>query len=260
MSQSGETIDTLMAVQELQRKGAAVIGMVNSVGSAIARETGQGIFIHAGPEFSVASTKAVTNMSACFVLLGLLLGRTRDLGATAGARLVQGLAALPAAIDEVVAQEDAIAEIARKYAHVRSMYFIGRYRGFAVAREGAQKLKEITYIHAEAYQASELKHGPLALVDDAMPSVVVVPDDALLSKNLSTIEQIRARGGKVLVVTSANIPAGLADHVLRVPRVEPELEPIVLNIPLQLFSLHVATALSRDVDKPRNLAKSVTVE
>ncbi|WP_375486997.1 glutamine--fructose-6-phosphate transaminase (isomerizing) [uncultured Jatrophihabitans sp.] len=260
VSQSGETIDTLMAVQELQRKGAAVIGMVNSVGSAIARQTGQGVFIHAGPEFSVASTKAVTNMSACFVLLGLLLGRTRDLGASAGARIVRGLADLPAAIDDVVSREAEIAEIARAYADARSMYFIGRYRGFPVAREGAQKLKEITYIHAEAYQASELKHGPLALVDPAMPSVVVVPNDELLTKNLSTIEQIRARGGRVLVVTSANVPAGLADHVLRVPAVEPELEPILLNIPLQLFSLHVANTLSRDVDKPRNLAKSVTVE
>ena len=175
-SQSGETIDTLMAVQELRRKGAAVIGMVNTVGSAIARETGQGIFIHAGPEYSVASTKAVTNMSTCFVLLGLLLGRTRDLGASAGVRLVQGLNALPSAINEIVSHDEVIAEVASHYAQARSMYFIGRYRGFPVAREGAQKLKEISYIHAEAYQASELKHGPLALIDESMPCVVIVPE------------------------------------------------------------------------------------
>ena len=259
-SQSGETIDTLMAVQELRRKGATVIGVVNAVGSAIARETGQGVFIHAGPEFSVASTKAVTNMSVCFVLLGLLLGRQRDLAPAVGARLVAGLQDLPAAIDEVVAGEDHIAEVARQYADARSMYFVGRYRAFPVAREGAQKLKEISYIHAEAYQASELKHGPLALVDESMPSVVIVPNDDLVSKNLATIEQIRARGGKVLAITSVDIPAGLADHVLPIPRVEPELEPILLNVPLQLFSLHIASALARDVDKPRNLAKSVTVE
>jgi len=259
VSQSGETVDTLMAVQELRRKGAFVIGVVNVVGSAIARETGRGVFIHAGPEMSVASTKAVTNMSACFVLLGLLLGRVRDLSPTAGSRLLRGLNALPGAIDEVVA-DPTIAAIAQKYSNAEHMYFIGRYRGFPVAREGAQKLKEISYIHAEAYQASELKHGPLALVDELMPSVVIVPNDELVAKNIATIEQIRSRGGRVLAITGTDLPAGLADDVIRIPAIEPELEPILLTIPLQLLSYHIAVLLGRDVDKPRNLAKSVTVE
>ncbi|MHA3703294.1 glutamine--fructose-6-phosphate transaminase (isomerizing) [Jatrophihabitans sp. YIM 134969] len=260
VSQSGETVDTLMAVQELQRKGATVLGMVNVVGSAIARETGRGIFIHAGPEFSVASTKALTNMTASFAMVGLLLGRVRDLSPAQGARLVEGFQALPDAIEAVVAQEDAIAALAPSYASARSMYFIGRHRGFPVAREGAQKLKEISYIHAEAYQASELKHGPLALVDADMPSVVIVPDDDLLAKNLATIEQIRSRGGRVLAITNRDLPEGLADHVITVPAVEPELDPIVLTVPLQILACHIARLLQRDVDKPRNLAKSVTVE
>jgi glucosamine--fructose-6-phosphate aminotransferase (isomerizing) len=140
------------------------------------------------------------------------------------------------------------------------MFFLGRVSGWPVAREGAQKLKEISYVHAEAYQASELKHGPLALVDAEMPSVAIVPDDELLSKNLSTIEQVKARGGPVIVVTNADLPAGLADAVLRVPRSEPELDPILLTVPLQMFAYHLALALGRDIDKPRNLAKSVTVE
>ena len=260
VSQSGETIDTLMAVQELQRKGANVIGVVNVVGSAIARETGRGIFIHAGPEFSVASTKAVTNMSACLVLLGLLLARVRDLSPAAGLRIVHDMQHLPDAIAEAVTQHEQVRDIAERYLDARSMYFIGRYRGFPVAREGAQKLKEITYIHAEAYQASELKHGPLALVDEHMPCVVIVPDDELLAKNLGTIAQIRARGGRVIAVTCADLPPGAADDIIRVPRVEPELQPILLTIPLQLLAYHFAMLLARDVDKPRNLAKSVTVE
>jgi glucosamine--fructose-6-phosphate aminotransferase (isomerizing) len=260
VSQSGETIDTLTAVQELQRKGGTVIGVVNVVGSAIARETGRGVFIHAGPEYSVASTKALTNMSASFVMLGLLIGRVRDLSPAVGTRILAGLSALPDAIAEIVAQEAAIGEIAARYADARSMYFVGRNRGYPVAREGAQKLKEISYIHAEAYPASELKHGPLALVDESMPSVVIVPDDELLAKNLGTIEQIRARGGRVLAVTNAELPAGLADDVLRVRAVEPELDPILLTIPMQILARHIAVLLDRDVDKPRNLAKSVTVE
>ena len=260
VSQSGETVDTLMAVQELQRKGATVLGVVNVVGSAIARETGRGIFIHAGPEFSVASTKALTNMTATFAMLGLLLGRVRDLSPTQGARLVEGFKALPDAVEAVVRQEDAIAKLATSYADARDMYFIGRHRGFPVAREGAQKLKEITYIHAEAYQASELKHGPLALVDASMPSVVVLPDDELLPKNIATVEQIRSRGGRVLAITNADLPDGLADDVVTVPSVAPELDPIVLTVPLQILACHVAGVLGRDVDKPRNLAKSVTVE
>jgi glucosamine--fructose-6-phosphate aminotransferase (isomerizing) len=260
ISQSGETLDTLMAVQELKRKGGQVLGAVNVVGSAIARECGRGVFLHAGPEIAVASTKALTNMAASFALLGLLLGRVRDMGAAEGARIVEGLRALPDQIDQIVAQEDNIATIAGQFAGADHMFFIGRVRAWPVAREGAQKLKEISYVHAEAYQASELKHGPLALIDSSMPSVVLVPDDELFAKNISTIEQIKARGGPVIAVTSGDLPADLADAVIKVPHNTPELDPILLTIPLQMFAYHTAAKLGRDIDKPRNLAKSVTVE
>jgi glucosamine--fructose-6-phosphate aminotransferase (isomerizing) len=260
VSQSGETLDTLMAVQELRRKGGQVIGAVNVVGSAIGRECGRGIFLHAGPEIAVASTKALTNMAASFALFALLLGRVRDLSSASGQRIVNGLRALPGQIEQVLAAEDHIAKVAREFAAAEHMFFIGRVRGWPVAREGAQKLKEVSYVHAEAYQAAELKHGPLALINQSMPSVVIVPADDLLAKNISTIEQIKARSGPVIAVTSADLPAGLADAVIRVPGGEPELDPLLLNVPLQLFAYHVAATLHRDIDKPRNLAKSVTVE
>jgi glutamine---fructose-6-phosphate transaminase (isomerizing) len=260
ISQSGETLDTLAAVQELKRKGGNVIGVVNVVGSAVARECGNGVFLHAGPEVSVASTKAFTNMTVSFGMLALLLGRVRDLSAARGSQLVEGLHELPDQIEEVLASSEEVAAVARKFASAEHMFFIGRVRGWPVAREGAQKLKEISYLHAEAYQAAELKHGPLALINPAMPSVVLVPDDELLAKNISTIEQIKARGGPVIAVTNADLPQGLVDAELRVPRNSPELDPILLTIPLQLFAYHVATTLGRDIDKPRNLAKSVTVE
>jgi glutamine---fructose-6-phosphate transaminase (isomerizing) len=259
VSQSGETIDTLAAVEELQRKGGRVVGVVNVIGSAIARQCGAGMFLHAGPEVSVASTKAFSSMATSFTLLALLLGRVRDLSSAHGARLVEGLRRLPDAVEAALAPSDAVAEVARRYADARSMFFLGRVRGAAVAREGAQKLKEISYIHAEAYAAAELKHGPLALVDPSMPCVVVVPDDELLAKNTSTIEQIKARGGPVIAVTNADLPDGLADAVLHVPRLEPELDPILLGVPLQQLAYHCAAVLGRDIDKPRNLAKSVTV-
>ena len=260
VSQSGETLDTLMAVQELRRKGGQVIGAVNVVGSAIGRECGSGVFLHAGPEIAVASTKALTNMTASFAMLALLLGRVRDLSAASGQRIVAGLRALPGQLEAILAEEEQIAEIARRFAAAEHMFFIGRVRGWPVAREGAQKLKEISYVHAEAYQAAELKHGPLALINASMPSVVVVPADDLLAKNISTIEQIKARGGPVIAVTSADLPPSLADAIIRVPRGEPELEPLLLTAPLQLLAYHIAAKLGRDIDKPRNLAKSVTVE
>jgi glutamine---fructose-6-phosphate transaminase (isomerizing) len=260
VSQSGETSDTLMAVQELKRKGGQVMGAVNVVGSAIGRECGHGIFLHAGPEVAVASTKALTNMAVNFALLALLLGRVRDLSASHGARIVNGLRELPSQVDAILGTEQEIAAIAHQYAAAANMFFIGRTRGWPVAREGAQKLKEISYVHAEAYQAGELKHGPLALIQPDMPSVVIVPSDALIAKNISTIEQIKARSGPVIALTSADIPDGLADATIRVPRAEPELEPILFNIPLQMFAYHAAGKLGRDIDKPRNLAKSVTVE
>jgi glutamine---fructose-6-phosphate transaminase (isomerizing) len=260
VSQSGETLDTLMAVQELRRKGGQVIGAVNVVGSAIGRECGSGVFLHAGPEIAVASTKALTNMAASFAMLALLLGRVRDMSAASGQRIVAGLRALPGQIEDILAGEEQIAEIARRFAAAEHMFFIGRVRGWPVAREGAQKLKEISYVHAEAYQASELKHGPLALINSSMPSLVIVPADELLSKNISTIEQIKARGGPVIAVTSSELPASLADEVIRVPSGEPELDPLLLNVPLQMLAYHIAAKLGRDIDKPRNLAKSVTVE
>jgi glucosamine--fructose-6-phosphate aminotransferase (isomerizing) len=260
VSQSGETIDTLMAVQELKRKGGQVIGAVNVVGSAIGRECGHGIFLHAGPEVAVASTKALTNMAVNFALLALLLGRVRDMSAANGQRIVNGLRNLPEQVNRMLNAEEDIATIAHQYAAADHMFFIGRVRGWPVAREGAQKLKEISYVHAEAYQAGELKHGPLALIAHEMPSVVIIPSDDLVAKNLSTIEQIKARGGPVIALTSTNIPEGLADATIRVPRAEPELEPILLNVPLQILAYHAAAKLGRDIDKPRNLAKSVTVE
>ncbi|MFD1051751.1 SIS domain-containing protein, partial [Kibdelosporangium lantanae] len=175
ISQSGETLDTLAAVQELKRKGGNVIGAVNVVGSAVARECGSGVFLHAGPEVSVASTKAFTNMVVSFAMLALWLGRIRDLSVADGSRLVSALQALPDQIDEILRTDAEVADVAGKYANARHMFFIGRVRGWPVAREGAQKLKEISYVHAEAYQAAELKHGPLALIDPEMPSVVIVP-------------------------------------------------------------------------------------
>ena len=260
VSQSGETSDTLMAVQELKRKGGQVMGAVNVVGSAIGRECGHGIFLHAGPEVAVASTKALTNMAVNFALLALLLGRVRDLSSANGARVVSGLRGLPSQVESILAAEQEIAAIAARYAEANHMFFIGRTRGWPVAREGAQKLKEISYVHAEAYQAGELKHGPLALIQPEMPSVVIIPSDDLIAKNISTVEQIKARSGPVIALTSADIPDGLADATIRVPRAEPELEPILFNIPLQILAYHAAAKLGRDIDKPRNLAKSVTVE
>jgi glutamine---fructose-6-phosphate transaminase (isomerizing) len=261
VSQSGETSDTLMAVQELKRKGGQVMGAVNVVGSTISRECGHGILLHAGPEVAVASTKALTNMAVNFALLGLLLGRVRDLSAASGERIVNGLRNLPSQVSEILADETEITSAAHRFAGAEHMFFIGRVRGWPVAREGAQKLKEISYVHAEAYQAGELKHGPLALISPEMPSLVIIPSDELVAKNVSTIEQIKARGGPVIALTSvAELPDTVADVVIRVPRAEPELEPILLNILLQMFAYHAAAKLGRDIDKPRNLAKSVTVE
>ena len=261
VSQSGETYDTLAAVQEVKRKGGRVIGLVNVVGSSIARECGGGIYLHAGPEVAVGSTKAVTNMCVGFALLGLHLGRIRDLSPAAGHRLVAGLRALPGQIAEILADQEAVVDAARWLSKADNMFFIGRVRGFPVAREGAQKLKEISYLHAEAYQASELKHGPLAMIADDLPTVAVVPDDDLLERNLTALHEIAARSGPMMVVTHEGVDVGdLARSVVRVPRNEPELDPILLTVPLQLLAYHAAVVLGRDIDKPRNLAKSVTVE
>lgn len=257
VSQSGETYDTLAAVQELKRKGARVLGVVNVVGSAVAREADGGIYLHAGPEVCVVSTKCFTNTAVAFALLALHLGRVRDLSVSDGRRIIDGLRRLPAQITEILAGEKRIAELAAAYAPARSMMFVGRVRGYPVAREAAQKLKEVSYVHAEAYPASELKHGPLALIEPGVPTVAVVPDDDLLEKNRATLEEINARSGRVLVI--GHREHGAAEHTITVPENEPELDPILLGIPLQLLAYHAALHLGRDIDKPRNLAKSVTV-
>ncbi|GAA2397047.1 glutamine--fructose-6-phosphate transaminase (isomerizing) [Streptomyces glaucosporus] len=258
VSQSGETYDTLAAVQELKRKGARVLGVVNVVGSAIARETDGGVYVHAGPEVCVVSTKCFTNTAVAFALLALHLGRIRDLSVADGRRIISGLRRLPGQIAEILAQEEAIAKLAAEYADAKSMMFVGRVRGYPVAREAALKLKEVSYIHAEAYPASELKHGPLALIEPAVPTVAVLPEDELLEKNRATLEEIRARGGRILAVAHAEQEK--ADHTVVVPRNEVELDPILMSVPLQLLAYHTALALGRDIDRPRNLAKSVTVE
>jgi glucosamine--fructose-6-phosphate aminotransferase (isomerizing) len=260
VSQSGETVDTLAAVQELQRKGGRVIGIVNVVGSTIARQCDGGIYLHAGAEMSVAATKSFTSTVAAFALLALHLGRMRDLSPSNGKRIVEGLKGLPAKISEILELDDEIAKIARDVAPSASMLFIGRRRGWPVAREGAQKLKEISYIHAEAYASAELKHGPLALVSPELPTVAVVPDDDLFDKNTSTLAEIKARRGPVIAVAHRELPEELADRTIVVPKSEDELDPILMSIPLQILAYHAAVALERDVDKPRNLAKSVTVE
>ncbi|MEU0691766.1 glutamine--fructose-6-phosphate transaminase (isomerizing) [Streptomyces uncialis] len=258
VSQSGETYDVLAAVQELKRKGARVLGVVNVVGSAIAREADGGVYVHAGPEVCVVSTKCFTNTTVAFALLALHLGRTRDLSVADGKRMIEGLRKLPGQIDEILKQEDDIKALAREYADARSMMFIGRVRGYPVAREASLKLKEVSYIHAEAYPASELKHGPLALIEPALPTVAIVPDDDLLEKNRAALEEIKARSGRILAV--AHQEQEKADRTIVVPKNEDELDPILMGIPLQLLAYHTALALGRDIDKPRNLAKSVTVE
>ncbi|MDK0519623.1 glutamine--fructose-6-phosphate transaminase (isomerizing) [Streptomyces sp. ML-6] len=258
VSQSGETYDVLAAVQELKRKGARVLGVVNVVGSAIAREADGGTYVHAGPEVCVVSTKCFTNTVVAFALLALHLGRIRDLSVADGKRIIEGLRRLPAQISEILANEDEIKRLAAEYADAKSMMFIGRVRGYPVAREASLKLKEVSYIHAEAYPASELKHGPLALIEPAMPTVAIVPDDDLLEKNRAAMEEIKARSGRILAV--AHQVQEKADHTIVVPKNENELDPILMGIPLQLFAYHTALAMGRDIDKPRNLAKSVTVE
>src|SRR3954453_3245474 len=271
VSQSGETIDTLLAVQEIRRKGGQVVGLVNVVGSAIARECGRGIYLHAGPEVAVASTKALTNMFLGFALLALQLGRVRDLSIADGRRLVTGLTRLPEQIQAILDREDEIGAVAEQLAAAqhpaapKSPFFVGRVRGFPVAREGAQKFKEISYRHAEAYQTSELKHGPLALIDGSVPTVAVVPDDELTDRNVAALHEIAARGGPLVVVTHpavnlGDLPSQARVHRVDVPRNERELDPILLTVALQLLAYHAALKLGHDIDKPRNLAKSVTVE
>jgi len=262
VSQSGETFDTLAATREIQRKGGFVLGVVNSVGSTIARQVDGGVYMHAGPEVSVASTKALTSMLCVFSLLAILFGRSRDVSPQRGAQLLQALAEAPDKISSVLALETRIANIAKQYANCHSAFFVGRTSAYPVALEGAQKLKEISYIHAEAYPASELKHGPLALVCSETPCIVILPDTELLDKSMSALEEIKARGAPVITVTDSDNQRidKLADHVIRTPAADELVQGMVMGVALQIYAYHSAVALGRDVDQPRNLAKSVTVE
>jgi glucosamine--fructose-6-phosphate aminotransferase (isomerizing) len=261
VTQSGETIDTLVAVQEIKRKGGRVVGLINVVGSTVARECDGGIYLHAGPEVAVASTKAVTAMCVGFALLAVHLGRVRDMSLADGQRILTGLQRLPAQIDEALRLEEQIAQLAERLAEARSVFFVGRVRGYPVAREGAQKFKEISYRHAEAYPSAELKHGPLALIGPDVPTVAIVPDDELTARNVAALHEIGARRGPLVVVTHAGVDLGgvVADR-LDVPKNEPALDPVLMTVPLQLLAYHAARSLGHDIDKPRNLAKSVTVE
>ena len=261
VSQSGETFDTLAAVQEVKRKGGRVLGIVNVVGSTIARECARGIYLHAGPEIAVVATKTFTCTVVAFALLAIHLGRLRDLSTAQGSKLLASLEALPAQVETILAQEARIATLAQSFARYTNAYFVGRAASYPIAMEGALKLKEVSYLHAESYPASELKHGPLALIDKETPTVIVMPRDELFTKNISTIEEVKARSGPTFVITQPGEPLGLAvDGVIEVPKSEPALDPLLLNIPLQLLAYHVALAKKRNIDQPRNLAKSVTVE
>jgi glucosamine--fructose-6-phosphate aminotransferase (isomerizing) len=262
VSQSGETADTLAAVREVKRKGGRVLGVINVVGSTIAREADGGIYIHAGPEVSVCSTKSFTCTLVAFALLALHLGRIRDLSPEQGKRLVGALQRLPQQLHDMLKSAQHVRQIAAKVAERANSFFLGRAACYPVALEGAQKLKEVSYIHAEAYPASELKHGPLALVGPETPTVMVLPQNELYEKSLSSIEEVKARRGPVIAVTHPGDEylATRVDDILLAPKSEAVLDPILLTVPLQLLAYYSALALGRDIDQPRNLAKSVTVE
>lgn len=262
VSQSGETIDTLAALREAKRKGLKVLGIVNNVASTIARETDGGIYIHAGPEIGVAATKSFTSQVAVMTLLSLLLGRIHHLSSTDGLELIDELEAIPDKIVAILKQAEHIKEIANKYAHVDGMLFMGRQINYPVAMEGALKMKEISYIYASGHPSAELKHGVIALVKPELPSVFIAPHDAVFEKNISNIEEVKARKGPVIAVATEGHPniEKVADDVIYIPRCPAMLSPLLTVIPLQLLSYYVAVARGCDVDKPRNLAKSVTVE
>jgi len=262
ISQSGETADTLAALREARRRGARVMGIVNTVGSTIARETDFGIHLHAGPEIGVASTKAFTSQVAALALFTLYLARRRNLSILEGRKLVAALRALPAQVQEILDQNDEIRALAERYQDSPNFLYLGRGYQFPVALEGALKLKEVSYIHAEGYPAAEMKHGPIALIDEKMPVVFLAPQDGVYHKVLSNIEEVKARDGQVIAVVNNGDTELLdkVDHVIRVPETHPALLPILTVIPLQLLAYHVAVLRGCDVDQPRNLAKSVTVE
>src|SRR5712671_5399944 len=263
ISQSGETADTLGALRESRRKGYRTLGICNNVASTIARESDGGVYMHAGPEIGVAATKSFTSQVVILTLIGLLLGRMRHLSTAEGTAIIEALEALPDKIEQILKTSDQIKEVARKYAQATGMLFFGRQLNFPIALEAALKVKEITYLYAEGHPSAELKHGIIALVRPDLPSVFIVPDDAVFSKNLNNIEQVRARKGPVIAITSGNCAKhlkGIANEIIELPDAPDYVMPILTVIPLQLLAYHLAVELGRDVDKPRILAKSVTVE
>jgi glucosamine--fructose-6-phosphate aminotransferase (isomerizing) len=262
ITQSGETADTLAALREMKRMGHPTLAICNVVGSSIAQEADGGVYLHAGPEIGVASTKAYTSQVLVLAMLALYFGRLRHLSFDAGRRIIEALHALPGAVERTLRTGDEVRRIAEKYHACSNFLYLGRQFNFPTALEGALKLKEISYIHAEGYPAAEMKHGPIALVDERTPSVFVVPQGFVYDKVMANLEEIKARGGPVIAVVgeSDTQVADLADDVIRVPEVDEFLQPIVSIVPLQLLAYHIALLRGCDVDKPRNLAKSVTVE
>ncbi|AMV19353.1 glutamine--fructose-6-phosphate transaminase (isomerizing) [Planctomyces sp. SH-PL14] len=262
ITQSGETADTLAAMRECKRKGLPTLAICNVVGSTIAREAAGGVYLHAGPEIGVASTKAFTSQVATLSLLALFFGRMRNLSYQAGQRMISRLREMPEKVAETLRCHDAVKDIAERYAHMENFLYLGRLYNFPVALEGALKLKEISYIHAEGYPAAEMKHGPIALIDENTPSVFVVPHSNIYPKVISNIEEVKARRGPVIAIACEGDDriAELVDDVIFVPPVEDYLQPIVTAIPLQLLAYHIALLRGCNVDRPRNLAKSVTVE
>ncbi len=262
ISQSGETADTLAAVREAKRRGARAVGLVNVVGSTIAREVSGGLYLHAGPEVGVASTKAFTSQVAALALVALRIARLRNLSIIQGREFVQALQQLPAKIQQVLDRASEVEKLATMFEGVHNALYLGRGVNFPVALEGALKLKEISYIHAEGYPAAEMKHGPIALIDANMPVVVVAPRDAVHPKIVSNVEEVKARGGRIIALISEGDKEieRLADATFVIPTTHDLLSPILTSVPLQLLAYHVAVARGCNVDQPRNLAKSVTVE
>jgi len=262
ISQSGETADTLMAAREAKRKGAQVRGIVNVVGSTIARETKAGTYIHAGPELAVASTKAYTNMIAVLLLYALEFGRLKHTSLATGQRMLQSLIEIPEKMNEILKQDGEIKKIAEKYQEFKNILFLGRGVNYPVALEGALKLEEISYIHCEGFAGGALKHGPMALISKDVPVVAIMTKNQLYEKMKSNVAEVKARGARVLAIASEGDEEvkEIADDVIYVPKTMELLEPLLNTIPLQLFAYYIAVALGRDVDRPRNLAKSVTVE
>ncbi len=262
ISQSGETADTLAAVIEAKQRNAIVLGIVNVVGSSIARETNAGVYIHAGPEIGVASTKAFTSQLVVLALISLLIARMRNLSKVEGINIASAIEKLPEQVESILSKAEEIKSIAKEFSYSRNFLYLGRGFNYPVALEGALKLKEISYIHAEGYPSAEMKHGPIALIDENMPVVFIAPKDEIYEKVLSNIEEVRSRKGRVIAIATEgdNIIQNYAERVIFVPETIPMLTPILTVIPLQLLAYYIAVELGCNVDQPRNLAKSVTVE